>query len=269
MVTSGDRYHDKVLSDIGGKGLFTKEIEEAMFRGEIDLAVHSMKDVQTVLPEGLVIAAILPREDARDALVGHGVKTLADLPQGAVVGTCSLRRAALVKLTRPDVEIVPLRGSVGTRLEKLASGAMHATLLAVAGLKRLEMLEATPAMPMSEFEFMPAIAQGALGLECREDNTALLALLARLDDAPSRAAVECERAFLRALDGSCRTPIAGHAHIKNGQLEFHGLIATPDGSASMTTRGTCAPEDATKLGRELGEALKADPKAAPILRAIA
>lgn len=258
FVTSGDRYHDKVLADIGGKGLFTKEIEEALLSGTIDCAVHSMKDMQTVLPARLVIACTPQREDPRDALVGKGVGSLRDLPKEAIVGTSSLRRSALVKYARPDVQVLPFRGNVATRLEKLERGEAHATLLAVAGLKRLGMVDSVAHTPLAVEEFLPAIAQGVLALECCEDRGEIREILASLTHRPTYVAAECERAFLRALDGSCRTPIAGYAEPDHqNRIAFRGLVAAPDGTRCEAISGMADMADATSLGRALGEEMRA------------
>ena len=208
--TSGDRIQDRPLSEAGGKGLFTKEIEEALLAGAIDLAVHSAKDMPTVLPDGLMLAACLPREDVRDAFISRKAASLRDLPQGAVVGTASLRRQAMVKRLRPDVSVVPLRGNVETRLRKLEAGEVDATLLALAGLKRLGLADKATAL-LDVQEFLPAVGQGAMTIEARVDDARTRALLAKIDHADTSVALGCERAFLAVLDGSCRTPIAGHA----------------------------------------------------------
>ncbi len=255
MSTSGDNFLDRPLADIGGKGLFTKEIEEALLDGGIDIAVHSMKDMPTVLPDGLVIGAILPREDVRDRLVGQGLSSLSDLPQGAKLGTSSLRRAAQVLLRRPDIEIVPLRGNVQTRLKKLAEGQMHATMLAQAGLNRLGLAD-VPGAPLSVDEFLPAVAQGAIGIECRANDEAALAAIAPLNCKNSELAVVCERAFLRVLDGSCRTPISGYARIEGDTLYFNGQVAEPDGSNARSVSVSGKTEDSESIGREAGFKLK-------------
>jgi hydroxymethylbilane synthase len=251
IVTSGDKFNNQPLTEIGGKGLFTKEIEEGLQDGTLDIAVHSMKDVPTMLPDGLIMGAMLKREDPRDMLIGKGLKGFADLPQGAVFGTSSLRRAAQVKISRPDVQIVPLRGNVQTRLDKLSRGEAQVTMLAMAGLRRLG-LEDIEGVVLEVDEFLPAIAQGAIGIECREDNTTIRELLASLADLNTTVAVDCERAFLRVLDGSCRTPIAGYAQIDNGNIYMRGLIARPDGSSfkQAELRGDVA--DAYNIGVEVG-----------------
>ena len=256
IVTSGDNFTDKPLADIGGKGLFTKEIEEALLDGRIDIAVHSMKDVPTVLPDGLIMGAILPREDARDKLVGEGMDSLASLPKGAAFGTSSLRRAAQLLLVRPDIKIVPLRGNVQTRLAKLAEGQMTATMLAMAGLNRLG-LKDVPGAALEIEVFLPAIAQGAIGIECRESDAAMREKIAALNCAKSEAAVLCERAFLRVLDGSCRTPIAGHARIEGSTLSFKGQVVKPDGSSAREILLAGNIADAYAIGTQAGQQLKA------------
>ncbi len=256
ISTTGDEVQDRPLAEIGGKGLFTKEIEEALADRRIDLAVHSMKDVETALPDGLIIAAILPREDPRDVLIAGEITRLADLPRGARVGTASLRRRAQLLALRPDLEITPFRGNVDTRLRKLAEGIVDATILALAGLRRLgrEGYE-DRAIPVEEM--LPAVAQGAVGVECREDDEDVRALLAGLEDAPSAREVACERALLAALDGSCRTPIAGLARVEGDRIELSALIATPDGTSVHRTRRTGSVGDAEALGRDAGAELRA------------
>jgi hydroxymethylbilane synthase len=224
--TSGDRIQDRPLSEAGGKGLFTKEIEEALLAGSIDLAVHSAKDMPTVLPDGLMLAACLPREDVRDAFISRKAANLRDLPQGAVVGTASLRRQAMVKRLRPDVSTVVLRGNVETRLRKLDAGEVDATLLALAGLKRLGLADKATAL-LDAHEFLPAVGQGAITIETRADDARTRALLAKIDHADTSTALACERAFLAVLDGSCRTPIAGHAVLDGDAISFRGMILRP------------------------------------------
>ncbi len=255
ITTSGDRFTDRALADIGGKGLFTKEIEEALLGDRIDLAVHSMKDMPTWLPEGLTIACILRREDPRDVLIAPGAGSLADLARGARVGTASLRRQAQLLAARPDLDIVMLRGNVETRLRKIRDGVADATLLALAGLRRLGITPDDAAVLPVE-TMLPAVGQGAIGIECRADDTSVTSLLARLDDAASAAAVACERAMLAVLDGSCRTPIAGLATAQqDGTVSIEALIARPDGSACHRT--TERGDDPLAVGRAAGEMLKA------------
>ncbi len=253
--TSGDMILDRALSEAGGKGLFTKELERALLDGAIDLAVHSSKDMPTLLPEGLVIAAYLPREDVRDALIAPGARSLNMLPPGAIVGTASLRRQAMVKRSRPDLEVSLFRGNVQTRLRKIAEGEAHATLLALAGLKRLGLEEHATAI-FSVDEFLPAIGQGAICIETRENDTRTRSLLEPLDDAETAIALTMERAFLTVLDGSCRTPIAGHATLSGGAIRFRGLILKPDGSESHETTRYGAIGDAYRMGRDAGEELR-------------
>ena len=255
ITTTGDRDRSRPLSEIGGKGLFTKEIEEALLEDRIDLAVHSMKDVPTWLPEGLEISTILPREDARDALFSSVADSLTALPEGAVVGTVSLRRQAQLLALRPDLEVVPLRGNVDTRLRKLEEGQVAATLLAVAGLRRLGQAERITAALEPE-EMLPAVAQGAVGLEVRQDDAEVQALLAPLDDADSATRVRAERACLEVLDGSCRTPIAAYAELAAGRLRLRGLVALPDGSQVFSAEAEADAADAEGLGRALGQELR-------------
>ena len=254
--TTGDIIRDRPLADLGGKGLFTKEIEEALLAGAIDLAVHSAKDMPTILPPGLMIAAALPREDARDVFISRKSATLGDLPEGATVGTASLRRQALVKRLRPDLAVVALRGNVETRLRKLDAGEVDATLLALAGLRRLGRAEAATAV-LALDEFLPAVGQGIIAIEARADDARTLALLAAVDHPDSATALACERAFLAVLDGSCRTPIAGHATVAAGRLQFRGLIAKPDGSEVLEARRDGDAADAVGLGADAGRELRA------------
>jgi hydroxymethylbilane synthase len=253
--TTGDMIQDRPLTDAGGKGVFTKEIEEALLADTIDIAVHSSKDLPAILPRGLVLSAFLPREDARDAFISRGGKTLNDLPRGAVVGTASPRRAALVKRLRGDLAIAPLRGNVETRLRKIAAGEADATVLAVAGLKRLGLLSAATVVFDIE-EFLPAVGQGAIGIETRADDAETRALVAAIDDLDTATAVTAERAFLAALDGSCRTPIAGHARFENGTLRLRGMIVTPDGSEALEVMRDGRRDQAAALGAEAGQDLK-------------
>jgi hydroxymethylbilane synthase len=259
--TTGDVVQDRPLADAGGKGLFTKEIEEALLAGKIDLAVHSSKDLPTVLPPGLTLAGFLPREDARDAFISHKAKTLSELAPGAVVGTASPRRQALVKRLRPDVTVVTLRGNVETRLRKLDAGEADATLLAVAGLKRLGLLAAATAI-LDPDAFIPAVGQGAIGIETRADDAKTRALVALIDDADTATALAAERAFLAVLDGSCRTPIGGHATVGGGSVHFRGIIVKPDGSEAFEVwregRSAAAIELGADAGRELRDRVSAD-----------
>jgi hydroxymethylbilane synthase len=253
--TTGDTIQDRPLSEVGGKGLFTKEIEEALLGDRIDLAVHSTKDMPTHSQPGLVLAACLEREDPRDVFISRKARSLMDLPRGATMGTASLRRQAITLAIRPDLRVVPLRGNVETRLRKLDSGEFDATLLALAGLKRLGLTEHATHI-MSVEEFLPAVAQGAIGLEAREGDTRVRDMLARVDHADTSIAVSCERAFLAELDGSCKTPIAGHATLTGNTLHFRGLIARPDGGAAHDISGNGHLRDAVQIGEEAGRELK-------------
>ncbi len=263
ITTSGDKIQDRALAEIGGKGLFTKEIEEALLDGAIDLAVHSMKDVPTWLPEGLEISAVLPREDPRDALFAARGRSLAELPQGAVVGTSSLRRQAQVLMARPDLKVVTFRGNVQTRLRKLAEGQVDATLLAVAGLKRLGEAERITAALAPE-EMLPAVAQGAIGLETRCGDRRTAGWLAALDDPVSARRVTAERACLEVLDGSCRTPIAVLAELDapDGEIYLRALVALPNGSQAHRAERRGPADAAAALGRDAGEELRATAGAA-------
>jgi hydroxymethylbilane synthase len=255
ISTTGDRIQDRPLAEAGGKGLFVKEIEEALLAGRIDAAVHSMKDMPTVQPDGLTIAAFLPREDARDVLIAGVARRIVDLKQGAVVGTSALRRKAQLLHRRPDLRIVDIRGNVDTRLAKCRAGAVEATLLALAGLKRLGLGDA--GAPIPEDEMLPAVAQGAICIECRADDARTLSWLAGINHATTSTAVAAEHAMLAVLDGSCRTPIAGHAILQaDGSLFLRGLIAKPDGSALIATERRGAAADAKSIGRDAGEELR-------------
>jgi hydroxymethylbilane synthase len=253
--TSGDRIQDRPLSEAGGKGLFTKEIEEALLARTIDLAVHSSKDMPTLLPEGLMLSAFMPREDARDAFISRKAASIAGLPRGATIGTASLRRQAMMKRLRPDLNVVPLRGNVETRLRKLDEGVADATLLALAGLKRLGLTDAATAV-LDADEFLPAVGQGAIGIETRADDASTRDLLAAIDHADTATALHCERAFLAVLDGSCRTPIGGHAMVANGRIRFRGMVIKPDGSEAHETSREGDVSDAEKLGADAGAELK-------------
>lgn len=255
ITTTGDRIRDRPLSEVGGKGLFTKEIEEALLSGAVDLAVHSMKDMPAVLPAPLVITAYLPREDARDAFISNICARIRDLPEACTVGSASVRRAAQLKRLRPDISVVNLRGNVETRLAKLDRGEVAATFLACAGLNRLGLSQRITA-PVPEDEMLPAVAQGAIGIEIRKDDARMRDLLAAVNDAATEIAVTCERAFLATLDGSCRTPIAGHATLKDGVISFRGEALTLDGRMTFAAERTGAVADAARLGREAGEEVK-------------
>lgn len=253
--TTGDAIQDRPLADVGGKGLFTKEIEQALIEGRVDLAVHSSKDMPTFSQPGLVLAACLEREDPRDVFISRKAKSLATLPQGATLGTASLRRQAIAKRLRPDLKVVPLRGNVETRLRKLDAGEVDATLLALAGLRRLGLTEHVTAV-LSADEFLPAVGQGAIGIEAREQDERTREILARINHADTLTAVACERAFLAVLDGSCKTPIAGHATITGDTVRFRGLIARPDGAAAHDISGTGSRKDAVTIGTDAGRELK-------------
>jgi hydroxymethylbilane synthase len=256
ISTSGDRIQDRPLSEAGGKGLFTKEIEEALLAGAIDIAVHSSKDMPTRLPDGLELSAFLPREDARDAFVGKGAKTIAELPHGAKVGSSSLRRQALIRRMRPDLDVVMFRGNVQTRLRKLDEGVAAGTILAYAGMKRLGLEHlASDLMPLDRFP--PAPGQGAIGIETRVGDRHAEAMLAAIHHVPTGQALACERAFLAALDGSCRTPIAGHAIIEADVLSFSGLIISPDGTQSHTVELDGSAQDAARIGDEAARTVRA------------
>ncbi|MCZ6511525.1 MAG: hydroxymethylbilane synthase [Alphaproteobacteria bacterium] len=253
IKTTGDQITDRPLADVGGKGLFTKEIEQALLDGAIDIAVHSMKDVETWLPDGLTVDCFLPREDPRDTLLGAA--SIGALPAGARVGTASLRRSAQLLAIRPDLKISLMRGNVGTRLDKLAAGEVDATLLAVAGLKRLGRADAIGAV-LEPNEFLPAVAQGAIGIERRTDDAQTAALLAPLSDGPTTLCVTAERAMLAALDGTCRTPIGGLATLDGDRITLDGLLVWPDGSGLQRFGQTGDSGDAAALGEQVGRELR-------------
>ncbi len=247
IKTTGDMILDRPLAEVGGKGLFTKEIEEALFEKRIDLAVHSMKDMQTALPDGLTIGATLPREDVRDAFISLKHKSFDSLPEGAVVGTSSLRRQAQIKRIRPDLQIVGFRGNVQTRLTKLRDEVAEATFLACAGLRRLGLADhITAAVPIESM--LPAVAQGAIGIEIRIDDEDTAALIAPMNDETSALCVTAERAFLATLEGSCRTPIAGLARLEGGTLTFKGETLSPDGRLQVVSTKTGPASAAADLG---------------------
>ncbi len=252
IKTTGDRVQDRPLSEIGGKGLFTKEIEEAMLGDQIDIAVHSTKDMPVDQPGGLVIDCVLPREDMRDAFVSLTYASVDDLPKGAVVGTSSLRRRAQLTHARPDLKTVEFRGNVQTRLQKLRDGVAEATFLAMAGLRRLGLEGEVPATPVPTETMLPAIAQGAICIERRGEDHATAALLGRIHHAPTWTCITAERAFLRGLDGSCQTPIGGLAELRaDGQLRLRGQIIRPDGSQALQAETFAAPETADQIGAEM------------------
>lgn len=254
IKTTGDRVPDRPLREIGGKGLFTREIEDALLDARIDIAVHSMKDMPVLQPEGLVLDCYLPREDVRDAFVSRRWNAIADLPAGTVVGSSSLRRRAQLSHRRPDLTLVEFRGNVQTRMRKLDEGVAEATFLAMAGLTRLGMLDVVRGR-ISPDEMLPAVAQGAIGVERRADDPVAGAMLAAISDLPTVLRVEAERAFLRRLDGSCETPIAGLAELDGDRLRLRGEILLPDGSVSITGAREGLATDGPAMGRDLAEEL--------------
>ncbi len=253
--TSGDRVQDRSLSEIGGKGLFTKEIEEALLDGRIDIAVHSMKDMPTELPEGLEIPCVLPRADVRDAFVSLKHGAFDDLPEGAVFGSSSLRRRAQLLHRRPDLQMVEFRGNVQTRLSKLGAGIADATLLAAAGLARMGQHDLAAGAVTPDF-LLPAVAQGAIGIELRTEDDDTASLLAPINDGDTETQLAAERSFLAGLDGSCRTPIAGLAELDGDQILFRGEILRPDGSERLTAERRGAASDAAAMGRDAAEELR-------------
>lgn len=250
IKTTGDRVLDRPLKEIGGKGLFTREIEEALTAGAIDIAVHSMKDMPTLQPEGLVIDCLLQREDVRDAFVSLHVASIADLPQGAVVGSSSLRRRAQLAHRRPDLQLVEFRGNVQTRLKKLEDGVAVATFLAMAGLSRLDMRHVAQSA-IDPAEMLPAVAQGAIGVERRADDISMAELLSPIHHAPTGHRILAERAFLARLDGSCQTPIAGLAELSDGRITLRGEILRPDGSEVVAGFREGLISDGPELGDDL------------------
>ncbi len=250
IKTTGDSIVDRPLAEAGGKGLFTKEIDAAQLEGRIDVAVHSGKDLPTVLPDGLRLAGFLPREDVRDVLISAKAATIAGLPQGARVGTASLRRAAQVKRLRPDVSTELLRGNVQRRLDKAGSGEIDATLLALAGLRRLGLADRATAILETD-EFLPAVGQGAIAIVARADDAKTAAALEGVLDRPTGVALAAERAFLRVLDGSCRTPIAGHARLEGDALFMRGMVLRTDGSESFEAQARGPQADAAELGMKV------------------
>jgi hydroxymethylbilane synthase len=257
IITTGDRVLGQPLAEIGGKGLFTKEIEDALLSGAIDLAVHSMKDVPTALPDGLEIAAMLEREDPRDAFISLTAKSVTDLAEGVLIGSSSLRRTSQVLRLRPDLKPVQFRGNVQTRLRKLEEGVAAGTFLAVAGLNRLGLAHHISDI-MSIETMLPAVAQGAIGIEINSRNTKIRRLVEAIHHAETGAMVMCERAFLTELEGSCRTPIAGHARMANGTVEFRGQLFSADGNKHVATKTTAPVTDAKVLGTETAKQLRAD-----------
>lgn len=260
ITTSGDVIQDRRLIEAGGKGLFTKELDEALLDGRIDIAVHSLKDLPTRLPDGIALACVPEREDPRDAFVSFAAKSLNDLPAGANVGTASLRRQAQTLFARPDLGVVTLRGNVDTRLKKLEAGEADATFLALAGLKRLG-LEARAASLVDPEAMPPAACQGALAITARSDDTRVRDMLSGYENQTARIAIEAERAFLDALDGSCRTPVAALARVEGASLRFLGEVLTPDGTArwrrtETITLGHDAHQAARALGARLGHEIR-------------
>jgi len=253
--TTGDRVQNRLLAEIGGKGLFTKEIEEALIDRRIDLAVHSLKDMETVLPPGLAIACVSPRDDPRDALVSRDGGGLDALPRGAKLGTASLRRKAQLLRHRPDLDIVPIRGNVDTRLAKLAAGEIDALVVALSGLQRLGKADTVSEIIPVEI-MLPAVAQGALAIEARADDGEARAFLAPLHDTGSATCVMAERAMLAALDGSCRTPIGGLATLDGDRLHLRAVLLSADGAAERRAEGNGSASDAEALGREIGARLR-------------
>ncbi len=255
IKTTGDSVQNRLLSEIGGKGLFTKEIEEALLEKRIDLAVHSSKDMPTTLPDGLEISTYFEREDRRDAIISSFGHSLAALPKGCVLGSASLRRVALAKMARPDLKIIPLRGNVGTRLNKLDDGVCGATFLAMAGLNRLKIKDERISALKTD-EFMPAPGQGAICIEVRQADEKVKQLLEPLNHEPTMVELKTERAFLKSLDGSCRTPLAALSVIKDNHIRLKGLVVRPDGTDPKEQQGEAALEDGEKLGKDIGEFLK-------------
>ncbi len=254
ITTSGDRITDRPLIDVGGKGLFTKEIDEALLNGRIDAAVHSAKDMPTQMPDGVVIAACLKRADVRDAFISPRATRLADLPAGTKVGTSSLRRKALVLRARPDLMVVDLRGNVETRLRKLSDGVADAAILAAAGLMRLGLSDRAGSVIDPE-GWLPAVGQGTIAIAARADDRRTLDLLSGIDDRDTSVALAAERAFLATLDGSCRTPIGGLAQVEGSRVRFRGIIIKPDGTAAHEVAREGALPEAARIGGEAGAEL--------------
>ncbi|WP_417819593.1 hydroxymethylbilane synthase [Terasakiella sp.] len=255
IKTTGDMILDRPLSEIGGKGLFTKEIDDAQLEGRIDIAVHSMKDVPTWLPDGIDLPCILPREDVRDVFISNKAKCLADLPEGSVIGSASLRRQAQIKARYPHLEVITFRGNVQSRLRKLNEGIVDATLLANAGLRRLKSEDVITSI-IEEDEILPAVAQGAIGISCRSNDERMKKYLEPLHCPQSAIRIEAERALLRILDGSCRTPIAALATIEGDEIVLRGLIAKPDGTEVLTNEMRGPISDPDGLGTKAGQELK-------------
>lgn len=254
IKVTGDAIQNRPLKDIGGKGLFTREIEEDLLSGKIDIAVHSMKDMPTIQPDGLILDTYLPREDVRDAFVSPTLSGLTDLAPGAVVGTSSLRRRAQLLHKRPDLNVVEFRGNVQTRLKKLADGVAECTFLACAGLNRLSMND-VPATPVATDDMLPAVAQGAIGIERRMDDSNTAELLATIHDTPTGQRLAAERSFLLTLDGSCETPIAGLATLEGNTVTLVGEVLRPDGSDALLATRSGAISDGSALGIDLAQEL--------------
>ena len=256
ISTSGDRILDRPLKEVGGKGLFTREIEQEMLDRKIDIAVHSMKDMPVEQPDGLTLGCYLPREDVRDAFVSSDFKNVSDLPSGSKVGTSSLRRTAQLKFARPDLEVVEFRGNVQTRLKKLKDGVASCTFLAMAGLNRLGLGDVAQSV-INPNEMLPAIAQGAIGIEWREADKKITDILRKIHHEETEQRLNAERAFLAELDGSCQTPIAGLATIEGSSLKFTGQVLRTDGSESIYETASCNIEDGPELGREMAQKILA------------
>ena len=256
ISTSGDRILDRPLKEVGGKGLFTKEIEQEMLDGKIDIAVHSMKDMPVEQPDGLMLGCYLPREDVRDAFVSSHFNNVSDLPIGSKVGTSSLRRKAQLKFFRPDLEVVEFRGNVQTRLKKLRDGVASCTFLAMAGLNRLGLADVAQSA-INPSEMLPAIAQGAIGIEWREADKKTADILKKIHHEETAQQINAERAFLAELDGSCQTPIAGLATIEGSSLKLTGQVLRTDGSDSISETASSNIEDGPELGRELAQKILA------------
>lgn len=256
LRTTGDRVLDRPLADAGGKGLFTKEIDEALLSGRIDFGVHSAKDVPTFLPAGIVLAAYPPREDPRDVLATPRATLLEHLARGAVVGTSSVRRQGLILRARPDLSVKLMRGNVETRLNKLARGEFDAAILALAGLRRLG-LDHHAHTILDPSIFPPSVGQGAIAVAVRADDERMMQFVGAINHAPTAVAVSAERAFLAALDGSCRAPIAGHAEVENGRIRFSGLVIAPDGTGAAETKREGSIAEAERLGDDAGQELRA------------
>ena len=258
--TSGDRAKEQRLADIGGKGLFVKELEEALLQGEVDVAVHSAKDMPALLPDGLILSAALPREDARDALICRTADSIATLPHGATVGTSSPRRKAQLLRQRPDLNLIEFRGNVHTRLRKLEEGVADATLLAMAGLKRLGLFDSSYMHPVATDTLLPAGGQGAIAIECREDATNVRELLAPINDPATLTAITAERAVLAALEGSCYTPVGAHASMESETLTLKARLYAQDGSDMLEATATGTAQNAAAIGEQVGETLIAQDK---------